>query len=206
MDEHEIRKRQPAASLSKVSKWRDAWNTCYQLVEGRDPNDLRNFHNVFEKWVPALNRIFENPIQNLERYEPVFYYCTDPGGPKEIIQLYFAENSLDEHVTVNVIFNLFEFRLIHRDYCANLSKSNQMLVNEARGTINMSSLEDYGHDPAKYFQDMTTIQMLFIFTAHACAHWEMYNKCEHAHYDDHLGVRDSKFYKFHFPGQIVYVR
>lgn len=204
--EDDNQQRRPPSSLSKVSKWRDAWTACYQVVEGMDATDLRHFHSIFEKWVPILNWIFENPIPNLERYEPIFYYCTDPGGPKEILQLYFGENRFDERTTVNVIFNLFEFKAIHRLYCTNFSKSNQMLVNEARGTINMVSSDQYEHDPAQYFQTMTTWQLLFIFTLHALSHWDAYDKYEHAHYDDHLYVRDSSFYKLYFYGQVIYHR
>lgn len=205
-DEHEIR-RTVSRGASKVSRWRDAWSACYQMVEELDPNDLRHFHTVFEKWVPILNWIFDSPISNLERYDPVFYYCTEPNGPKEILQLYFSENRYDDdHVTVNVIFNLHEFMAIHRLYVSNFSKSNAMLVNEARGTINMTSLEDCDYDPAVYFKNMTTWQLLFIFTCHALTHFEAYNTLEHAHYDDHLYARDSVFYKLHFLGQIVYRR
>lgn len=208
IDRHEIRRSaRPSSNVGHINRWRDAWLACYQVVQDWPSVELTRFHDVFQVWISTLNWVFEHPISNLERYEPTFYYCNENPGPKEIVQLYMGENRLDDRIPVYVVFNLFEFRKIHRQYCANMTKSNRMLVDEARGTINVGSFdEEYGGDPAAYFQNMTAWQLLFIFTLHALAHWDAYDKYDHCHYDSHMHVRDSPFFKLYFYGQIVYRR
>jgi hypothetical protein len=85
-----------------------------------------------------------------------------------------------------------------------MAKSNQMLMNEDRGTVSLSNFHEA--NPAEYFQTMMTWKLLFIYTLHAMAHWDAYDKYEHAHYDTHLYVRDSPFFKLYFYGQIVHFR
>lgn len=208
IDRHESR-RNPTniRSMSRVNKWRDAWSACYRIVEEFTVVDLKQFHTIFERWVPILNWIFDRPIHHLNRYEPIFFYCYQPNGPKEIIKLYMDENVIDEHIVVYIIFNVYEFTIIQRRYCLDYTKSNQMLYNEARGTVNLASMienEQSNLNPAEYFQTMTCWHLLFIYTLHALAHWDAYDKYEHAHYDTHLNVRDSPFFKFHFYGQVIY--
>lgn len=206
IDRHESkRKSSNIRSMSRVNKWRDAWKACYCVVEEFTTVDLRQFHTIFERWVPILNWIFDRPIHRLDRYEPIFYYCNQPNGPKEIIKLYMDENVTDDQITVYIIFNIYEFLIIQRRYCLDYTKSNQMLFNDARGTVNLASMmENEQHNPAEYFQTMTCWHLLFIYTLHALAHWDAYDKYEHGYYDSHLNVRDSPFFKFHFYGQIVY--
>lgn len=206
IDNHEIRRPRSANSitLTKMNRWRDAWIACYEVVEERQTCDLKQFHSIFERWVPILNWVLQKPISDLDRYEVFFYYCNDPFGPKEIVQLYMDENPLDEQTGVHVVFNMYEFLLIHKQYCYNMNKTNHLLVNESRGTINISGCREYENCPADYFQTMTMWQMLFIYTLHALAHWDAYDKYEHAHYDTHLYVRDSPFFKLYFYGQIIY--
>lgn len=208
IDQHEVRR--PARSahattiLTKMNRWRTAWSACYQLVEDWPNCDPKRFHPIFEKWVPILNWIFEKPISNLERYDALFYYCNEPNGPKEIIQLYMDDNPLEDDTVVHIVFNVYEFTLIHKQYCLNMCKNNQMLFNEARGTINLVSCQEYDTNPAEYFQTMTYWQLLFVHTLHALAHWDTYDAYEHAHYDTHFHIRDSPFFKLHFFGRIVY--
>ena len=207
IDKHESN-RNPATSIrsiSKVNKWRDAWMACYRVVEEFTTVDLKQFHTIFERWVPILNWIFDRPIHHLNRYLPTFYYCNQSNGPQEIIKLYMDEDSEDDLTTVHIIFNLYEFKIIQKRYCLDYTKSNQMLYNEARGTVNLASIMQIDqHNPAEYFNTMTCWHLLFIYTLHALAHWDTYNKYESGYYDTHLYVRDSPFYKFHFYGQIVY--
>lgn len=206
IDQHEVRRSRATVSstLAKIAQWREAWIACYQVVEDWQTCDLKRFHTIFERWVPILNWVFKNPIPHLERYNVLFYYCQQSNGPKEILQLYMDENPVEAETTVHVVFNLYEFNLIHKHYCQNMGKSNQLLVNEARGTVNLSSCHEYDCNPADYFQTMTTWQMLFLYTLHALAHWDAYDKYEHGYYDTHLYVRDSPFFKLYFYGQIVY--
>lgn len=202
IDTHETRRTRNFA-VNKVSKWLDAWIACYHVVEDSTSPNLKSFHQIFERWVPILNWIFEKPIFDLEAYDPKFYYCHEPNGPKEIIQLYFEENPSVQITTIHVIFNLYEFNMIHKKFCVELSRSNQLLVNEGRGTIDLSSAMEHQQDSAQYFQTMMSWQLLFIYTLHAMAHFDIYNKYRHAHYDTHQYMRDSPFYKFYCCGEMM---
>lgn len=205
IDRHTVRKSNSRGpSLSKINQWRDAWIACYQIVEHLQNADIKRFHTIFEKWVPILNYIFHKPIANLERYQAKFYYLNEPNGPKEVIQLYIEENPFEELTLVYVIFNLYEFNLIHQQFCLNMSKSNQMLVDQGKGTINLLCLNEYETNPADYFKLMTCWHLLFIYTLHALAHWETYDKYEHAHYDTHTYLRDSPFFKIFYYGHLTY--
>lgn len=203
IDRHESRRHGRSFAISKVSKWIDAWNACYEVVQDQISLDLTQFHLVFERWVPILNWIFQKPIFQLENYTPFFYYCNQQNGPKEIIQLYIENDFNEGGYFVHVILNVHEFNLIHKKYCAELSKANQLLFNEARGTINLSSLLDDERNTAEYFQIMTGWQLLFIHTLHALAHWDLFDKYRHAHYDTHLAMRESPFYKFYCCGDMI---
>lgn len=206
IDRHESARRHGGRSsytIGKVSKWIDAWNACYEVVQEQMGLDLKHFHLVFERWVPVLNWIFQKPIFRLEKYVPYFYYCNEQNGPKEIIHLYMEPDFNEGGTIVHVVFNLHEFNLIHKKYCAELSKSNELLFNEARGTINLSSLMDEERNTAEYFQIMTGWQLLFIHTLHALAHWNMYDKYRHAHYDTHLPMKESVFYNFYCCGDMI---
>lgn len=207
IDKHENRKNCRNANVrGKIGLWRQAWTKCIQVVEDWNAADLRKFHFVFEQWIPLLNRIFESPIDKLERYRMSFYYCDEPNGPKELIHLYMDENETFEGVVpVYVIFNLYDFRKLHQTYCANFSKNNKLLVDEARGTINMAARQGMqGDSPASYFQNHVTWILLFISTLHALAHLEVFDKYDHAFYDNHSHVRDSIFYKLWFYGRIYW--
>lgn len=211
IDRHESKRDKITRALttSKVHQWIDAWTACYEAVQENTCLDLKNFHRVFEHWVPILNWIFEKPIFHLEHYEPYFYYCTQPNGPKEILQLYMEQNLTDGKTIVHVIFNVYDFNVLHKRFCEQLSKSNQLLFNEARGTVNLSSLlNESGQErnTAEYFQMMTCWQLLFIHTLHALAHWDLYDKHQHAHYDTHLSMKESPFYKFYCCGDVVMTR
>lgn len=203
IDRHEVRSRRTTSNaMSKVNKWRRAWIHCYNIVEHYTTFDPKNFHTLFEQWVPILNYVFDMPI-HLERYDVVFYYCNVPDGPKEVIQLFMDENPLEDRTNLHVIFNLYEFRAIHHDYCVNLTKSNKFLYNQARGTIHLSALHEELSNPAEFLTTMSGYHLLFIFTNHALAHWDVYEQYEHAHYDNHLHVRNSPFFNFHFLGELV---
>lgn len=190
--------------VSNVNKWRDAWMACYKIVEEYPSFDIKQFHNIFERWVPILNWIFDSPIPQLDRYDAVFYYCQQPIGPKEIIKLYMDEKMEEDMTTVYIIFNVYEFQIIQKRYCQDYTKSNQMLYNEARGTVHLSSLENERHNPAEYFQTMTCWHLLFIYTLHAMAHWHTYSRYDNGFYDTHMYLRDSPFFKFHFYGQVSF--
>lgn len=131
-----------------------------------------------------------------------FYYSNDTNGPKEIFQLYFDENRIDNVIGGRVIFNLHEFQMQLRHFCDDLSKNNQLLVNHARGTINLSLMDNCERSPAQFFQTMTTWQLLFVHFMHAMAHWDTYDQYEHANYDTHAHVRNSAFFKLYFYGRM----
>lgn len=203
IDQHEIRRPNIRSStMTHINKWREAWNVCYDVVSECPHFNLKNFHRIFDQWVPALNMIFDKVIPNLSRYTPYFYYSYEPKGPKEIIQLYFEEQPLEDKIIVHIVFNVHEFCNIQKQYCENMNRLNQMLVNEARGTINIINQTENEMSPAEYFQLMTTWHLLFIFTLHALAHWDTFDKYEHAHYDTHMIVRDSVFFKLYYQGTL----
>ncbi|GFQ64449.1 uncharacterized protein TNCT_125251 [Trichonephila clavata] len=205
IDHHESQRPRPSAGLSRVTKWRDAWTACSTVVEGFSPTNLKNFHLVFGQWVSILNWIFGNPIHPLRQYVPYFYYCNEPNGPKEILHMYMDPTIGENNERfIHIFFNLYDFNKIRRDYCDNVNRNNHMLVDEARGTINFSVLEETIHNPAEYFQHITTWQMLFLYTLHLMAHWDTYDKYNHAHYDTHMRLTDSEFYNLYFYGQLVY--
>lgn len=141
----------------------------------------------------------------MDKYIPFFYYSNDPHGSKEILHMYMDPQVGDNNERyMHIVFNLYEFNKIRREYCDNMNRNNHMLVDEARGIINFSIMEDTLHNPAEYFQHTTTWQMLFLFTLHFMAHWDTYDKYQHANYDTHMRVRESDFYNLYFYGQIVY--
>lgn len=205
IDRHEERRQQCRNTLSKINMWREAWDGCYRFVDGWQNVDLKRFHHIFEYWVPFLNRVFDSPIRDLSRYQMTMYYCDEPGGPTEVIHLYMDENPSDDGITsVYVIFNLYEFRKIHANYCTSHTKHNQMMVDEARGTINMAAYQGSNSaNPASFFKSMTTLRFLFVFTLHALAHLHIFDQQEHAHYDNHMHIKESNFFKLYFYGQII---
>lgn len=205
IDRHENKRNKVTRPLavSKVNTWIDAWTACYEIVQDYPCLDLKQVHKIFELWVPLLNWIFQKPIFHLENYQPYFYYSTQPNGPKEIFQLYMEQDFVEGGTLVHIIFNMYEFNIMHKRFCEQLSKSNQLLFNEARGTINLSSLLDEERNTAEYFQMMTCWQLLFIHTLHALAHWDVYDKYRHAHYDTHLCMKESPFYRFYCCGDVV---
>ena len=203
--DHHDSQRPARATASRVHKWRDAWTACASVVEGYSSTNLKTFHLIFGQWLSILNWIFGNPIPQLKQYVPFFYYCNDPHGPKEILHMYMDPQVGDNSERyVHVVFNVYEFNKIRRDYCDNMNRQNHMLVDEARGIINFSVMEDTLHSPAEYFQHTTTWQLLFLFTLHLMAHWDTYDKYQHANYDTHMRVRESEFYNLYFYGQLVY--
>lgn len=206
IDRHEVRKPGPASVVhSRIAQWRDLWTDCFRVVDEWDANDLRRFHYVLERWIPLMNRHLDYPISDTDRFDVTFYYCDEPSGPKEILQLYMDETATPEGKTsVFVVFNLCEFRKIHRQYCNDFTRNNQMLVDEARGTINLSAAAfDGAAHPAGYFKNLTTWQLLFVYALHALAHLDVFDTYDHAHYDSHMYVKDSPFFRLHFYGQIV---
>lgn len=204
IDSHQSKRRKlHARPSSKINHWISAWTACYEIAQDYSHLDIRQFHSIFEHWVPILNWIFEKPIADLDRYEPYFYYYNQPNGPKEIIQLYMEPNLVESGTIVHIIFNMYEFNLIHKRSCEQLSKSNQLLFNEARGTVNLSTLLEEDYNTAEYFETMTRWQLLFIYTMHAMAHWHVYEMYQHAHYDTHLHMKESPFYKFYCCGDVI---
>lgn len=204
IDKHEIRRPHTRAKtlvLTKINKWRNAWTSCYEIVSEWQRCDLKQFHFIFERWVPILNWIFENPIP-LNNYETHFYYHSEPNGPKEVVHIYM--DPYEKNCRAHVIFNLYEFNIIRKKYYQHVSKSNNMLVDEARGIVNLSFHKEQEKNPAEYFQTMTTWQLLFVYTLHALAHWQVFQETGHQHYDSHLNVRESPFFKLYFYGQIMY--
>ncbi|GFY41643.1 uncharacterized protein TNIN_19761 [Trichonephila inaurata madagascariensis] len=132
IDHHESQRPRTSAGLSRVTKWRDAWTACSTVVEGYSSTHLKNFHLVLQ-------------------YVPYFYYCNEPNGPKEILHMYMDPNVGENNERfIHIFFNLYEFNKIKRDYCDNVNRNNHMLVDEARGTINFSALEDTMNNPAEY--------------------------------------------------------
>ena len=205
IDRHESKRARIVRPLavSRVNTWIDAWTACYEAVQEYTSLDLKHFHTVFEHWVPILNWIFQKPIFHLENYEPYFYYCNQQNGPKEIIHLCMEQNLVEGGTIVHIIFNIYEFDKLHKQFCDQFSKPNQFLYNEARGTINLATLMDEERNTAEYFRLMMSWQLLFIHTLHALAHWDIYDKYRHAHYDTHLYMKESPFYKFYCCGDIV---
>lgn len=204
IDTHESkRKKSTNPSSSKVDQWIHAWTACYEIAQDYSHTDLKEFHSIFERWVPILNWIFEKPIRHLDLYEPYFYYYNEPNGPKEIIQLYMEQDMVEGNTFVHIIFNLYDFKIIYKRSCQELAKSNQLLFNEARGTINLSTVLDEDYTTAEYFESMTCWQLLFIYTLHALAHWDIYDTYKHAHYDTHLYMKESVFYKFYCRGDLI---
>lgn len=208
IDHHDSqRPRRNNAVLNRVGKWRDAWTACHFIAEGYTSKNLKSFHMVLSQWIPVINWIFGNPIDNLDQTVPLFYYCNEPHGPKEILQFYM-EPDLRENGEryMHIIFNLYEFNAIRNNYCDNMSRHNHMLVDEARGTINFSVMDDEQgvHNPAEYFKHMTTWQLLFVYTMHFLAHWDIYERYHHANYDTHLRLKESDFYNLFYFGKLVF--
>ncbi|GBN13098.1 hypothetical protein AVEN_257681-1 [Araneus ventricosus] len=205
IDHHESQRPPTRPSTSGVAKWRDAWTACSYVVEGYSSTNMKNFHIIFGQWVSILNWIFGNPIHPLKQYIPFFYYVTEPNGPKEILHMYMDPNiGENDERFIHIFFNLYEFNKLRRDYCDNMNRNNSMLVDEARGTINFSIMEDTMHNPAEYFKHVSTWQLLFLHTCHLLAHWDTYDKYQHANYDTHMRLRESEFYNLYFYGQLVY--
>lgn len=204
IDHHDSQK-PTRVNVSRLLRWRDAWNACYNVVEGYSSRSLKSFHSVIGQWISILNWVFGNPIHPLRTYIPFFYYCAEPNGPKEILHAYIDPNMGENGERyMHIVFNLYEFNKIHREYCDAANQSHNMLVDEARGTINFSVLEETTHNPAEYFKHMSTWQLLFLFTVHLMAHWDTYDKYQHANYDTHMRVRESDFFNLYFAGTITY--
>lgn len=196
-------------STSKVPLWRDIWTQCFEVIKDYPTADLKKSHQIIGPWMTIMNQNLDFPIRDLaDRFKFIYFYSEDPVGPKEIIHLYFDENqNIDGKTTVYIIFNLNDFRKLHRNYCSNYTKNNIMYVDEARGTVNMTSYYDGGgSNPSHYFQNLMTWYFYWIFLLHAMAHLEIYDKYDHAQYDTHLRIRESIFFKIHFYGQILVSR
>ncbi|GFY66930.1 uncharacterized protein TNIN_179591 [Trichonephila inaurata madagascariensis] len=210
IDRHEDRRVCRATlSSSKIPIWRDMWTQCFEIVKDFPTADLKQSHGVMEMWITIMNQSLDFPIRDIgERYNFVYFYCDEPNGPKEVIHLYFDENTTEEgKITVYVIFNLYEFRKIHRNYCLNYTKNNQMLVDEARGTVNLTAYYEGGRsNPAHYFQNLITWYLYFIFVLHAMAHLDTYDKFDHAQYDTHVHLKESPFFKIYFYGRVTFGR
>ncbi|GBN65590.1 hypothetical protein AVEN_112027-1 [Araneus ventricosus] len=186
--------------------WRDVWTQCFEVIKDYPTADLKKSHRIVGQWMSIMNQYLDFPIRDIaERYNFVYFYNEDSTGPKEIIHLYFDENqSADGKTNVYIIFHLTEFRKIHRNYCTNYTKNNHMLVDESRGTINMSAYYDAGGtNPSHYFLNLMTWYFYWIFLLHAMAHLEVYDKYDHAQYDTHGHIKDSRFFKIHFYGQVI---
>jgi hypothetical protein len=215
IDQHETRRRNFSQStesrryqaLTKINKWRDAWTACYRIVQDWPKADYLRFHDVFQQWVPIINWVFGYPIE-LRHYRFQFHYCTESPGPKEILHYYVGEMQCANRIPIHVVFNVLEFRKILEHYCSDMTRSNRMLVDEDRGTVNTMNFDerDFIEDPAEYFKTMTAWELLFIFTMHAMAHWDAYHSSNSCHYLRHDVVKTSPFYQMHFYGQIVYQR
>lgn len=192
-------------NVNRLLKWRDAWTACYNVIENYSSPNLRGIHTVIGQWISILNWVFGNPIHPLRQYVPFFYYCGDPNGPKEILHAYMDPSTGENGERfIHIVFNLYEFNKLHRNFCNNTNRECNMLVDEARGTINFSMLEETTHNPAEYFKHMAIWQLLFLFTIHFMAHWDTFDKYQHASYDTHMRVRESDFYNLHFAGTITY--
>lgn len=203
IDSHEVRRSKKMSDRpNKINQWRDAWLACYDVVCDWQSVNLNQFHLIFEKWVPMINFIFGNPIK-LNRYEPFFCYNNATSGPKEIIHLYIDNSMFEEKSEAYIIFNMFEFKKIQREYCFDLSKSNQMLIDEARGTVNLNHFMEHEANPADYFKLMTTWQLLFVCTVHLLSHWDTFDKYDNSDYENHILPRESPFSKLYFYGQMV---
>ncbi|KAG8173844.1 hypothetical protein JTE90_016333 [Oedothorax gibbosus] len=152
IDHHDSQRPARAAS-GRIHKWREAWTACHSIIEGFPSSNLKTFHLIFGQWVSILNWIFGNPIAKLKLYTPLFYYCNEPNGPQEILTLFMDPEVGDNSERyMHIVFNLYEFNKIRREICDNMNRHNHMLVDEARGTINFSIMEDTLHNPAEYFQ------------------------------------------------------
>lgn len=81
-----------------------------------------------------------------------------------------------------------------------MSKSNNILANKSRGIVNLSSFSEHESSPAECLKNATCWHLLFIYTMHALAHLETYENYDHAHYNTHMYVKDSPFYKMYFYG------
>lgn len=193
-------------SSNHVGTWQDAWTICRDIADKYSATEFHQIHMVLAEWIPMLNVIFGRPIKDLENYNLTFYYLFEPNGPKEIFTSYAETNKRktpDERKGFHVVFNLYEFNATLNSYCDNVCRNNNM-VDEARGTINFTLLDETCHNPAEYFRHNTTWQMLFIYTCHFLAHWETFQNYHHAHYDNHDKMQKSPFFNLFHYGEIVY--
>lgn len=194
------------STLTKIDLWRKAWAQCYDIVDQWETFDIKKFHYVLERWIPILNRVFNYPILHLEtKYQMILLYCDEPCGNKEVIHFIFDDNPTpDGSIKTFIIFNVYEFRKIFKNYCSNFSRNNVMLIDENRGTINMQACQGFTNKTADYFKYITTYHLLFIYTLHAMAHLNVFHIHDHSHYDNHAYVKDSPFFKLYFYGQILH--
>ncbi|KMQ84678.1 hypothetical protein RF55_17327 [Lasius niger] len=205
IDRHEPRTSKNTLSRSRINLWRQAWNRCYKIIEHVNSVDFKALPFVFQTWVSILNKTFNSPIRDLEKYTMSMYCYNQEGGPREVLQFYVDESmSIDGTRAIYVIFNACEFKKHLDRYCNDFSSNNRMLVDESRGTINISRGISDGRPPAKFYQTLTTWQLFFIFTCHAMAHLELFYLYDHAFFDTHMNIRESVFYKIHFYGQMVW--
>lgn len=189
-------------SYSRLNQWRDAWSVCFDYVDLFTATEFEKFHQIFEIWVPILNRTFGSPI-DLDRYEFSFYLCNQPKGPKEVLHLYCEDNPTEEGKTcVYVVFNLFKFRETLRKYSLNYSQNNQLLVDEGRGSINFAGSSTIACRPAYHFESLHTWLAFFAYTLHALAHLDTFDRYDTCNYHSHSHVRDSVFFKVHFFGSV----
>lgn len=204
IDHHDSRAPSRAfTTVNRVARWRDAWTACMYTAENYSAKNIKSFHLVLSQWIPLLNYMFGGPIM-LKNYILIFYYCREPNGPKEVFQFYVESTIREKGVRVmHIVFNSKAFETVVENYCSNVSRNNHMLVDDGRGTINFSVMEETVHNPAEFFHYTTTWQMLFLYTLHFMAHWDLFHKSNHANFDTHARLNESEFYNMYYHGQLI---
>lgn len=195
------------SNQTKIEMWRKAWMRCQSSVEQWENFDLREIYCILERWIPILNKSFNNPLSRLDKYQITMYTYEYQNGPKEIFQLYVEDTPNPQNIkVVYIIFNLCEFMKILKSVLESLSGKNNMYMDEARGTINLFSNTD-GYksklQKASYHKKRITCYLLFIYTLHALAHLHIYSIYKHAHFNNHKYLSNSLFFKLYYSGYIA---
>lgn len=193
------------SNQTKIALWRKAWMRCQSAIEQWENFDLREIYYILERWIPLLNKTFNNPFSRLDKFQITMYSYEYQNGPKEIIQFYTNDTPNPENIKIVYgIFNICDFLKILKSTLESLSGKNNMYMDEARGTIN---LDMNGHKSklqhATYHKKRITSYLLFIYTLHALAHLHIYSIYKHAHFDNHKYLNNSPFFKLYYSGYIA---
>ena len=209
IDKHEpvVKRFKPNTSNhTKINVWRKAWLKCQSSIEQWGDLELKNIDYVLERWIPILNKTFDNPLSDLHNYEIFLYIYENQNGPREIITFWVNDKPNPRNVTyVYIIFNSNEFRKVVKYVLECLDGKNDMYVDEARGTINISHGDSECRsrtDHAIYHRIRIIRYLLFVYTLHGLAHLHMYSIYKHSFFDNHKYLSNSPFFKLYYSGYI----